>query len=65
MESITTNENCPVSDEPIINATDEDVLMKLFDQLSSLVLPMSDLLTPDTTIVISEAFYKEEAPHTK
>ena len=29
--------------------------MKLFDQLSSLMLPMLDWLKPDSNIVISEA----------
>ena len=54
MESITTNENYPVSGEPINNATDENNLLKLFDWFSGLMLPMSDWLEPHTTIVVIE-----------
>ena len=55
MESIITNENHSASEEPISDATDEDDLMKLFNQLSVLMLSMSYWLELGTTIVISEA----------
>ena len=42
MESITTNEDYSTTQEPRSNATNEDNLMKLFNQFSSLTLPMSD-----------------------
>ena len=41
MESIMTNGHYPASEEPISDVTDEDDLMKLFDQLSGLMSPMS------------------------
>ena len=55
MESIMTNKKYQASKEPIGYPTDEDDIMKLFDQLSSLTSPMLDWLTPDTIIVINEA----------
>ena len=55
LESITTNKNYPVCKEPITNEIDEDDLTKLFDKLFDLMLPMSDWLTLDITIVNSEA----------
>ena len=35
------NENCSISQESISNSTDEDDLMKLFDQFISFTSPMS------------------------
>ena len=42
MGNITPNDNYPTSQEPINNSTDEDDIMKLFDQFSGLTSPMSD-----------------------
>ena len=42
VESITTNKNYPTREEPRSNSTDEDDLMKLFDQFSGFTLPMLD-----------------------
>ena len=55
MESLTTTNNYQISQDPIRDSTDEDDLMKLFDQSSGFTLPTSDLLEPDHIIVISEA----------
>ena len=55
MELWGKNKNYPASEEPISDLTDEDDLMKLFDQFSCLKSPMSDWLEPDTTIVNGEA----------
>ena len=42
METITTNEIYPSSEEPISNVMDGDGLMKLFDQFHCLVSPLSN-----------------------
>ena len=42
MKTIETNVNYPASKNPISNVTDEDDLMKLFDQLNGLTSLMSD-----------------------
>ena len=42
MESITTQENYLATQEPRNDATNEDDLMKLFDQVSGLTLLMPD-----------------------
>ena len=55
MESITTNKNYSATQEPINNVTNEDDLMKLFDQFCNLMIPTSDSPQLDTTTVVSEA----------
>ena len=55
METIMKDENEPSTQDQFGNATDEDGLMELFDQISSLMSLMSDWLELDTTIVINEA----------
>ena len=55
MESITINKNYSATQELTSNETDDNDLIKLFDQFSGFTSPMSDCLELDTTTVISKA----------
>ena len=55
METLMAGKNNPSTQVQIGNTWEEDDLMKLFDQFSSLMSPVSDWLELDTAIIINEA----------